>query len=278
MLFKKITYTNHTTNDFWIKLGYSAFCILLVSAILFFTLPGKAEEAQTRDNSLPQSPDTGTPEDDFSAGGTRDNHLLDNICGINSQKIVYLLGNENREYTLSAYPTFWFHIPHDINSEAKIEFALKELETDKEIYNQIVPAKSKSAIKGIALPKDKINALSFNTNYVWSLEVSCPQTEPEALITLSGWLSRLPITPQIKNQLAATPTLEKYQVYLKNEVLYDALSELANYRIVEPNNIQIANAWNQLLTELGWQDLIQQNNVKEPEILDTKILVNSQNK
>ena len=273
MPFKKITDTDRTTNSFWFKVSYLAFCILLVSTILFFTLPGKAEETQTKDNSLPQSPDTGTPEEDFSAGGTRENHLLGDICGVNGQKIVYLLGNENREYTLSAYPTFWFHIPHDIDREAQIEFALKELETGKEIYNQIVPAKSRSAIKGIALPKDKINALSFDTNYVWSLTVSCPQTEPETLITLSGWLSRSPITPQVKNQLAATPPLEKYKVYLKHEVLYDALSELANYRIVEPNNIQIATAWNQFLTELGWQDLIQQDNVKKPEILDAKILV-----
>ncbi|MGD1918699.1 MAG: DUF928 domain-containing protein [Pleurocapsa sp.] len=238
---------------------------------------GNTEEAKKRERALPQAPDTGTPEEDFSAGGTRDNHLRDNICSVNNQKIVYLLGNRNREFTSSAYPTFWFHIPHGIAPKTNIKFVLEELETGKEIYNQIVPTRGKSTIKGIALPQNEINTLALNTNYIWSLEVSCPQTKEDSLIALSGWLSRLPTNSLLQNQLSITPKQKRYQVYLEHELLYDALSELAQYRIAEPNNKQIETAWNLLLKELGWQDLIQQSNMAKPYVLDTKLLVNNRN-
>ena len=279
MLYKKIYDRLHTISSLWTKTAYLTFWSLLVFAILI-PLPGNAEETneETKTDSLPQSPDTGTPEQDFSAGGTRNNHFQNSVCGVNERQIFHLLGNNNREFTSSAYPTFWFHIPRSIAPETKIEFTLKELETNKDIYSQIVPLKAESAIKGIALPKEETNALSLNTNYVWSLSVSCPEIEQNSLLALSGWLSRLPVSPQLQNQLAATPKQQEYQVYWEHEFLYNALSELAYSRIAEPNSRQIETSWNQLLIELGWQDIVQKSDLAKPYIINTSFLLNNQNK
>ena len=273
MLDREIYNNSHKISNFWKKISYLSFCSFFISATLF-SLPGDTEET-TKTNPLPQSPDTGTPEDDFSAGGTRDNHFRDSICSANGQKIVYLLGNNNREFTLSAYPTFWFYIPDGIDRETSIKFTLKELETGKEIYNQTIPVNGKSTIKGVALPKDPKNTLLPKINYVWSLEASCPQTKKDSSIALEGWLSRLPSNSQLQDKLAATPKLKKYQVYIEQKLLYDALSELAKYRIAQPNNKEIETAWNKLLTELGWQDLTQRSDIAIPYVLNANTSINN---
>ncbi|MGL5795962.1 MAG: DUF928 domain-containing protein [Waterburya sp.] len=49
--------------------------------------------------------------------------------------------------------------------------------------------------------------------------------------------------------------LEKYKVYLQHNLLYDALTDLAELRIAKPNNTNIEVAWTDLLSKLGWQDV-----------------------
>jgi hypothetical protein len=47
-----------------------------------------------------------------------------------------------------------------------------------------------------------------------------------------------------------------YFIIVRNAVLYDALDDLAQRRTAEPKNDRLKTAWNQLLVELGWQELI----------------------
>ena len=222
---------------------------------------------ETVKKSLPPPPDTGSPEEDFSAGGTRDSHLT-KVCGVNGQSLAYLLGNKNRELTLSAYPTFWFYISNNAKQITQIKFVLAELETNKKIYERTVRV-PKSGAMGIALPHQQQYSLSANVNYSWSLEVDCAESKGEPAIALEGWLYRVASTPDLQNQLAAFQS-EKYQVYLQHNLLYDALNDLAQRRLAEPNNPRLAIAWQQLLIELGWQDLTQQSAV-EPYLLEAEI-------
>lgn len=52
-------------------------------------IPHSGSTEESPKNTLPQAPDTGSLEEDFSAGGTRENHLLAKVCGAsrNWQKI-----------------------------------------------------------------------------------------------------------------------------------------------------------------------------------------------
>ncbi len=258
--------------------------------LVFFGVPYSGNTEESPKHSLPSPPDTGSPEEDFSAGGTRENHRLTKTCGQKGQKITYLLGNNNRELTSSAYPTFWFYIPNNVQKVAQMKFVLTEVETGKKIYDlalsevlrgQAKPgAERDSAVEvperedviGIPLPPEPQYALSPNVNYSWSLEVDCAESSDESVIALKGWLYRRPLNSNLQNQLAATSCEDKYKVYLQHDLLYDALNDLAQRRIAEPNNTQLETSWNQLLGELGWQDLTQKSAV-EPYLLDTKIYV-----
>ena len=254
----------------WQKNQWVILALTLLVALLLIPLPGNTKD-KTSDrhrNRLPPAPDTGSPEEDFSAGGTRDNRYKDTICSIDRQQFAYLLGNRNREFTLSAYPTFWFHVPNTTNKTTQIKFVLTELETGKKIYERSL-SKKESGIVGITLPQKQKYALSPETNYAWSLEADCSQNGKK--IALEGWLSRASSSSRLQDRLAATPEAEKYKIYFQHNLLYDALTQLARRRMAKPDNPQIEMAWSQLLTELGWQDLIQQESATEPFIIDTRI-------
>ena len=244
--------------------------LVLLVALLLIPLPGHTEEKK-RTRRLPAAPDTGSPEEDFSAGGTRDNRRRNDLCGADEGQISYLLGDRNREFTSSAYPTFWFHVPNSMSKKAQMKFVVTELETGKKIYDRTVTANEDSSIVGVDLPKEKQYALSPETNYTWSLEVNCAETNEDAEITLEGWVTRLPSQLKLQNKLATVSEAEKHTVYLKHNLLYDALTQLAQRRMARPSDLQIETAWNQLLGELGWHDLIQKESASEPYILDTRI-------
>ena len=253
----------------WSRKQLSISVISLLIFLLSIAQPGNTKEQKTSSNRLPPAPDTGAPEEDFAAGGTRDNRRRDSLCGADRQQVAYLLGNKNREYTLSAYPTFWFHIPQTIDRTAKVNFVVTELETGKRKFARTIEAVGGSSIAGINLPQEKQYALSSGVNYAWSLEVDCAKQNKE--IALEGWITRVSSPSKLQNQLAAVPEAEKHQVYLNHNLLYDALTQLAKRRMAKPHNVQVETAWNQLLIELGWQDLIQQKSTRELSITNLQI-------
>lgn len=259
------------SGDRWSHNQWAILAVALSIALLLIPQPGNTKEKTNNNNRLPPAPDTGSPEEDFSAGGTRDNRLGNSMCGVGNQRIVYLLGNRNREFTSSAYPTFWFYFPNIRNKVSQMKFVLTELETSKKIYERVIEKTASSGIIGIDLPQEKQYALSPEVNYAWSFQVDCARTDRETKIALEGWLSRVSSDFRLQNQLAAASETEKHRVFLKHNLLYDALTELAQRRIAKPNNIQIETAWNQLLTTLGWQDLIEQKPADEPSISGMQI-------
>lgn len=145
-----------------------------VTLIVFTAINSSIAYAEKKTgNNLPSSPDTGSPEDDFSAGGTRDNHLSTGVCGVDGRAIAYLLGDNNREFTIKAHPTFWFYFSDNENKISQIEFILKELETGKQIYSRTVEVPKKVGTVGITIPGEQKYALSPNINYSWSINVNC---------------------------------------------------------------------------------------------------------
>ena len=245
--------------------------LTLLIAFLLIPQPANAKEKKSSNNKLPSAPDTGSPQEDFAAGGTRDNQPKNALCGVDQQRIAYLLGNDNREFTSSPYPTFWFYIPQRMKKVAQIKFVITELETGKKIYDRVIKNTKKSTIIGIEAPHEQRYALSPAINYAWSLKVDCAGREDNSEIALAGWLSRSALDAKLKPQLAAASEAKKYTVYLKHNLLYDALTEVAQNRITEPNNLQIESAWNQLLTKLGWQDLIEKKSAINPALVNTQI-------
>ena len=217
---------------------------------------------------LPPAPITGTPEGNSSAGGTRGESKIEQICNSTNQSLVYLLDSGIRDFTIAAYPIFWFYSPYTAGQIDYLEFALTEVQTNQTIYRTKVNPRERSGIMGIALPQEKKYALELNKDYSWSLQVYCSQQDNRADIVFEGWLRRLPMTSSLEKDLAAFPS-QHYSVYLENNILYDALTNLAQLRQKKPNDPQIIKAWNKLLIDLGRQELIPQP-ILEPVVYSTQ--------
>lgn len=228
---------------------------LVTLCLLFFSVPNSGKAEESGNNALPASPDTGSPEEEVLPGGTRDSHQMTKICGEDNQEIAYLLGDKNREFTLSAYPTFWFYIPNTLQKVAQLKFEVKELETGKKVYHRTVSTPKMAGVMGISMPPEPQYAVAPNVNYRWTVEVDCKNSNHESVMLLEGWLHRLPSNPDLQSQLAAVSDTEKHTVYFQHDLLYDALNDLAQLRIAQPHNAQLKTSWNKLLAELGWQDL-----------------------
>ncbi|WP_019503620.1 DUF928 domain-containing protein [Pleurocapsa sp. PCC 7319] len=277
MFLKTIYSQRQRQNNQWI-IGYLKAwqLIFILLVITFCAAPQSAQgkEKKNTSNRLPPAPKTGSPEGDFSAGGTRGNKPWNFVCGDKTQNISYLLGDRNREFTAAAYPSFWFHIPNNIDRTTEIKFVVSELKTGKKVYERVIQGTNKSGILGITLPQEKQYALSSEANYSWSLSVDCAGPYRGSETILAGWITRLSSDSKLEKQLAAASKPERSEVYLENNFLYDALTELAQGRMAQPNNTQIERAWNQLLIKLGWQDLAHQKSSIEPCILDLQISSN----
>ncbi|MDJ0691692.1 MAG: DUF928 domain-containing protein [Xenococcaceae cyanobacterium MO_188.B32] len=217
---------------------------------------------------LPPAPTTGTPEGTSSTGGTRGEPQIDRVCNFNARSLVYLLNNGIRDFTISAYPIFWFYSPYSEGQINYLEFTLAEVETTKTIYRTKVNLRERSGIMGIALPQEKQYALKLNQDYSWSLQVYCSQQNERPDLVFEGWLRRLPITSSLQKDLAAFPS-RQYSVYLENNILYDALTNLTELRQKKPNDPQIIKAWNQLLIDLGRKELISQP-ILEPVVYSAR--------
>ncbi len=206
---------------------------------------------------LPKAPQRGTPDGSSTAGGSRTEPELGDVCSQNQQSIAYLLDNDIRDYTSTPYPTFWFNIPPHAKKIAKAEFALAESETNKTVYRTKVQLKEQAGIMGIALPTKEQYALKPDIDYSWRLQVECQQPGKSSEMLLKGWVRRLPINPNLASQLESSS--QKYAIYAQNNILYDALGELIQLRQQNPNNKEISRAWTEFLADLGKQDLAQQN-------------------
>ena len=72
----------------------SALATLIIATLLvlfLIPLPGNTEGDKTNSNRLPAAPSNGSPEEDFTAGGTRNNSSRDTVCGVDDQQTNYSL-------------------------------------------------------------------------------------------------------------------------------------------------------------------------------------------
>jgi hypothetical protein len=210
-----------------------------------------------QESDLPQAPDTGTPENNSSPGGTRIDK--NSTCKKTQKTLTSLLGIG--DFTLSKYPTFWFYIPYSSQEISYLEFTLKDTAELRTIYRTSIELTDKPGIIHISIPNEDRYGLELQTNHNWELKVYCvskQKNQPD--IILNGSIRRIPINLQLENQLKNTK--EEYSVYMNNYIYYDAVTNLAAFYLANSNDIKLTNTWNNLLELLGKKELIGESLVK----------------
>ncbi|WP_034937523.1 DUF928 domain-containing protein [Gloeocapsa sp. PCC 73106] len=209
--------------------------------------------------NLPKVPETGKPETEARPGGTRTGNLEDNSCNsATSLNPVSLLAQGSRDFTASEFPSFWFYLPYTQQQVENIEFILKNPEGEQIIYRTSVELTNQPGIRKVSLPSQPEYALALDTDYLWELIIYCQANDtPNPDIKLEGWITRVEITGE---ETAVQPV---YQSYIAQDILYDAVTQLAQLYHQNPDDQQYQADWKELLELLGYVDLIE-----KPLVLD----------
>lgn len=164
-------------------------------------------------------------------------------------------GNKSlQSSTIAEFPSFWVYLPTLPKEITTGEFVLQDKE-GKDIYRTQVKLSQKAGVMGIELPNQPQYALKNGNQYRWYFSILCGNTDKKSgYIHVDAWIKRIAATPALLQELEANKS-EQYKVYEKNDILHDAISNLAALRAASPNSSKLAQDWKQLLTSLKLEEL-----------------------
>ncbi|GDZ95172.1 hypothetical protein PA905_34110 [Planktothrix agardhii CCAP 1459/11A] len=156
--------------------------------------------------------------------------------------------------TVSQHPTFWFYIPYQNQDIQSGNFSLYNLDQKKTIYRTDFKLPEIPGFVSITLPQDNI-PLNINTRYRWTIILNCsspnPQTSEGGFVTHKGIIERVALSPDLEKQLQTANLSERLDLYIKNNLWYDATADLVEIR-------RFSTDWLNLLKALKLQELEQQ--------------------
>jgi hypothetical protein len=193
-----------------------------------------------------------------AAGGSRP----ENKCPQINQSITPLIADNGKDYTSFSYPTFWFYIPYPTETIKYLEFALINPQTNTTVFRRAIQPQNSPGIIKITIPQEEKFALKEENNYDWKLMLTCqenPTYQPDDI--RSGWIQKLASDSQsLEKHLQQISPIEAYQLYVDNEIWYDAINQILELYLNNPdNNPQINQQWLNLLAVLEpqWLNVIE---------------------
>ena len=192
-----------------------------------------------------EPPDRGTPKSDEGTGSRGDC-----LHKPSSPPLQSLVGKHNLKLTTSTRPTFWVYIPYTQTEAAYGEFSLQH--RDDEIYRTRFRLPTQPGIIGVSLPP-QVASLNIGQQYRWYVDIDCAASNSDDLSTpasLTGIVERVVFPANFAHQSkTASQSLDRVAIYAKNGIWYDAITELAQLRLQQPDNPIFKQAWYKLLSD-----------------------------
>ncbi|KST66312.1 DUF928 domain-containing protein [Mastigocoleus testarum] len=188
-------------------------------------------------------------------GGRRDNGMCEaseeiSSLGVKSQTIdktlVPLLPSSKLGLTASSHPSFMVYIPP--TSAKAVEFTL-ENEEGEGIYQTEVNVANTPEIISFTLAKTE-PGLEIDQDYRFVISIVCQQTGPKNPF-VEGLVRRISPNSKLTNQLDKPKSLEQVILYSESGYWFEAVSNLAALKVSQPENLEIATAWESLLESVG---------------------------
>ena len=201
---------------------------------------------------LPAPPRTGTPDDNTrTPGGTRTGLTATELIGAcqpTAKALTALVPEKTAQsLTTAEHPVFWFYIPYAPEEIESIEFSLHSNVNDQmtTIYRTSPQLTKTPGVIGIPLPPIPKHSLKLNESYRWYFKANCkPRPQEKSRkddIKLEGVVIRVQGGSNLGNQV----------------IWYDELTNRAKRYLSNPQNTEVQNAWTELLTTVGLEELAQ---------------------
>jgi hypothetical protein len=158
--------------------------------------------------------------------------------------------------TVAEHPTFWVYVPELPTNLRSGEFVLQD-EQENDVWRTPLTLPEKSGAIAINLPPNPQYALKQNSKYHWFFRVYCgdPQNQPE-YIFVDAWMQRVALTSDLQRQLETAKPRE-YNAYAAHNIWYDAVTNLAELRRINPSDRVLAQEWTNLFKAVGLEELAQ---------------------
>lgn len=178
--------------------------------------------------------------------------------------LTALIPANNQGLTIAEYPRFWIFVPNKSNKIISGEFVLQD-ETDNDVYRTNFHLPATPGI--VTLNLEKTTPLQINKQYQWYFKLYCSQQKFSNPLFVRGWIQRIAIDPNLKKQLKAAATPEqRFNIYYRNNIWYEAVTELAERQLIKSQNNSLLGDWDNLLKRIGLEYLISQPIVGEVKI------------
>jgi hypothetical protein len=87
--------------------------------------------------------------------------------------------------------------------------------------------------------------------------VICDPTDRQKDVTVDGAVQRIELDSSLANKLQQAEPRDRPAIYTEAEIWTDALSTLADLRKANPNDQQLQDDWNDLLSSVGLDKVAQ---------------------
>jgi Domain of Unknown Function (DUF928) len=218
--------------------------LVTLIAIPLLSLPSMAGRITFKPPGEPAPKDT-------AGGASRNGFGETTACssartGIGKSVTVVLPKTTNIGFTLTEHPTVFVYIPQ--TTARKAFFSVQDQDNNN-VYQTDINLPSQSGVMQLKLPPNA-PGLKTNKNYKWSLVmIYTADLEPDSPF-VSGWIRRVEYKTNIRNN-NKTITLDSVSKLAEKGIWYDALANLAQLRMNQPNNQLLAASWQDLLDSVG---------------------------
>ncbi len=189
-----------------------------------------------------------------AAGGRRSPAACpqDGAAAITSSPLTALSPTTKPGLTLAAHPTFLVYVPR--SSAQTAEFSLRS-QTNQGVYRTTIDLTNTPDIISITLP-DQVTPLEVGKQYIWSFAIICNPNDRLADQFVTGTIERAASEPARLQQIEQTPLRQRIALYWEDGIWYDALALLLELKHNQPDDPDVASAWNEFLQSGGIETMI----------------------
>lgn len=193
--------------------------------------------------------------------GTPGTRRDDCVVGEKTLTALIPVTGEKTALTIAAYPTFFVYVPKNRAQEA--EFILKDVSEDSVVYQTRVRLPRTPGVMSLSVPKiAESKGLQVQKNYRWTFALVCKSENGQENTDnfVNGNIQRVN-RPDLEKRVREASPREVPSIYAKEGILHDSLASLAKLRRDNPNDAELAQSWETLLSDKGLADV-----AKEPLI------------
>ena len=183
-----------------------------------------------------EPPNDGAPGDREDAGSRP-------FCPQSDTSFTALVPLTNLGFTAEEYPTFWLYVPYPSGA---VEFILKDENTKDTVFQTQFQITDGPGIVGFHMP-NTAPPLEIGKKYRWTFDFLCHLSTQSDVLSVNGVVLRAPLTSKLQHQLAISSPQQRVALFAQHGLWYETLTELAQLRLANPQDEELAATWSLLL-------------------------------